>query len=381
MTVIVPLLVAIVLLAQPYIGLDVHLPLPGWDLDAPLADLAALGLVALLPFLGRPRPPAPAAWGAFLAVGLAAALLADPAETLQGTGSSVHQWLRKPVFSYVAYAVALPVALTWVEGSRIRRLLLLSLGAAALVSLVASSGRVASGLALWWQGIEGLTNNHKTLAVWMAPFGPWLWSQRHHRGAQLVSALVAIALLLSLSKTAWLAAAFGLAWVVHYDGRPIVARWWLVLPALAVAFAALSWLPELLGSKAMMDAARSRDSLDLRAWTMFSADPILGHGPGSAVTWEMHEFPHYRINHVEAHGVVQKVASETGMLGLIAWLAATILTARSLWSGRSETTSEEWAWIGVFAALHVNLLASTEAFTMTHWVPLGLAWFFARGNR
>ena len=89
----------------------------------------------------------------------------------------------------------------------------------------------------------------------------------------------------------------------------------------------------------------------------------------------MVEFPHYRINGVDAHGVVPKVAAETGLLGLGAFTAFTVLggvALRRRWTG--DTSDPRWAWLGVAAALHVNLLFSTETFTMTHWIPLGLAW-------
>ena len=90
----------------------------------------------------------------------------------------------------------------------------------------------------------------------------------------------------------------------------------------------------------------------------------------------MVEFPHYRINGVEAHGVIQKVGSELGLAGLVAWGAFTgglfVVVVRR---------RRNHAWVGVLVCLHVNLLTSTEAFTMTHWIPLGLAWMMSKQER
>lgn len=375
-------LVAVAVLSQAFIDGTVSLPLPGWHLDAPVADLAGVALVALLPWWwraapSRPAPPAPLAAAAFAAVGLVAALTAAPEVTLQSPAASVHQLLRKPVFAYVAWGVALPLALALVPLDRVRRLLAVAIAATAIVSVTTSALRVVAGGALWWASLEGLTPNHKTLAVWMAPFVPWLWARRGDAWAKAAGVAVLVALPLSGSKAALITAAFGLAWAIHVGGRPLVARKALTAVGLAGAFAAALYAPLLVGSRAMQDAMRSRQSIDLRQWTMFAERPLLGQGPGSSVTWEMHEYPHYRINGVEAHGVLQKVAAELGLLGLGAWLAFTALlfVAATRTARRAGTTrGEAWGWLGVVAALHVNLVLSTEAFTMTHWIPLGVAW-------
>jgi hypothetical protein len=376
-------LVLVVLLLQAFIDLDVAVNLPGWRLDAPVADLIGallLGAVWILPRRDRPSPPAVAGAVAFVAVALASTALREVVLPGHGRLESLHWLVRKPVFMYLAYATALPWALWAVGQERVRTWLLAALAVTAAISVTTSLLRVAGGQALWWTTIEGLTPNHKTLAVWMAPFVPWLWTCRRP-GVLGVLGLCAVAMALATSKTAWLTAIVGLAWVVHWRGRPLVARWHVTAAALVGAVALAVASPWLTGSITMEDAARSRRSLDLRAFTMWRESPILGQGPGTSTAWEMTEYPHYRINGVEAHGVAQKLAAEEGLLGLLAWGGFTVLLARAMrraWDG--DTRGEGWAWLGVVVSLHVNLLASTEAFSMTHWIPLGMAWAALRGG-
>ncbi len=373
-------LLAVVLLTQAFIDLELALDLGVWQLNAPVADLAALGLVALLPWMWGRRPPVPAPGpaAAYLAVVLVSALLIDAEAAHSSAAMGVKWGVRRPAFLFVAYALALPAALHQVSRERADTLLVAGIGVVGAVSVVTSVIRIASGWGSWWSDITMLTPNHKTLAVWAAPFVPWLWTRRGSREGKALLGLVLAAIALSSSKAAIITAGFGLAWVLHWRGRPLAQRWALTAVAIAVAGGLAIVAPSLLQSRTMSDALRSRHSLNKRNWTMFEARPVLGMGPGTSTTVEMTEFPHYRINGVEAHGVLQKTAGETGVLGAAAWLTfsgALLLSMRRRWLDTGgDTHGEAWAWVGVAGALHLNLVHSTEAFTMTHWVPLGIAW-------
>lgn len=355
------LLVGGVLLSFPYIGLELRLDLPGWALNVPLADLAAAGLVALAAW-GPRAPPLPGVlgFGLLILAGLAALPAApDPAQ-------SAWTLLRKPVFLWLAYGLAFARA---VVTAPVLPALRAGVGLAAAVLLVSSVERIASGLALWWSPIAGLTNNHKTLAVALSPTLPLLLGVGRTRLDRALAALVVVALLASVSRTAWISAATGLAWFVPFRGRPLAERP-AVVPGIVVVGLALALIvPVWSGSMMQLDAARSRHSLNLRAWTMFREHPLFGMGLGSNVVYEMVTYPHYRVNGVDAHGVFQKLASETGLVGLVGWLAGTWSTARAIRPHRALWAS--------FVALHVNLLLSTETFSQTHWAVLGLLWGLA----
>lgn len=355
------LLVGTVLLTFPYIGLELRLDLPGWALNVPLADLAAAGLLALAAW-GPRSPPLPGVLGFGLLVlaGLAALPAAlDPAR-------SAWTLFRKPVFLWLAYGLAFARAVGTAPALPALRA---GVGLAAAVLLVSSCERIASGLTLWWTPIAGLTNNHKTLAVALAPTLPLLLGVGRTRLDRALAALVLIALLASVSRTAWISAAVGLAWFVSFRGRSLGERPAVVAGIVAVGVVLALFGPVWWGSAVQLDAARSRHSLDLRAWAMFREHPLFGMGLGSNVLYEMVTFPHYRVNGVDAHGVIQKLASETGLVGLAGWLGGTWATARAVRPHRAL-----WA---AFASLHVNLLFSTETFSPTHWAIFGLIWGLA----
>lgn len=357
------LLVLAVIALFPYTALDAAFALGPWTVDAPVVDFAAAGLVLLVAArwtrANATRLPGWPALAALVAAGAVAALRSDaPADSL-------HALLRKPVFVALAYGVALPWAVARATPPRaVDRALVAAAIAVAAIGLESSVARIAIGNATWYAAVEGLTNNHKTLAVAAAPLLPLLWERR----ARLAWSLVAASVLLSMSKTAWIAAVVGMSFVVPFRGRTL-ADVRGALPGLVVAGSVLAVaVPWLSGSATQLDALRSRASLDGRAWMLFAAHPLLGSGPGANLRTTLSTFPEYRVNGVDAHGVIPLLASEYGLVGLLAFGAFTAATALHL---RSHHLPGRGAW-PAFLALHANLLFSTETFTATHWAVLGL---------
>lgn len=398
--------VGLILVTHPYIdlGIAVDLPLPGtdrvWQADAPVADVAALALLpaALWASAARrgaalPAPIGLLGWGVLLlasALSLAHAL--DPSAAL-------HHLVRKPLLVYLLYGFGLARVVALLPPHRTTRILAMSaLALAALVSVGSSAGRLLAGDGLWYQALAGLTPNHKTLAVCLAGWMPLLltWRRDPHatsrlrRAADLTLALAMAAVLASLSKTAWLGAglALALAWPLR---RPLAWRPRLILPLAAVGVALAYYAPVLVGSRTMLDAARSRHSLNVRSWQMLRAHPLVGSGSGMSTRVEMATFPHYRVNGVDAHGALQKVGAEAGLMGILGLGLFVGGGGRRLvldWRRqRAQAPMEEptalpaYGALATFAVLHGQLLLSTELFSPTHWVPLATAWGLAQAHR
>lgn len=366
------LLAAVVLLAWPYIGLAPEIRIGGSTIDAPVADLAAAALFPLAAWGGWRRPvplPGPVGYALVLLAGvLALANALDPA-------ASAWFLVRKPLFLWLAYGVGLAwVVARGLPAGALRGLLLATVTLAAAISLVTSVGRIASGNALWFSAIGGLTNNHKTLAVALAPAVPLVLGLRRGRLDDAVLALLLGALALSMSRTAWIAAAAGASFFVVWRGRTLASRRGLVLAIVVAGALAAIYGPLLARSNVQLDAARSRHSLDKRAGEMFAAHPLVGYGGGTNVVYEQQTFPDYRVNGVDAHGVVQKVGSEFGLLGLVgyaAFVGSMALRVRARASGGGRVGTGAWA---AFVGAHANLLFSTETFSHTHWVPIAVIW-------
>lgn len=339
-------------------------------LSAPLADWGGLLLLGLLPLCvatgvaPRRLPPAPVAAAVFLAVvGLAAA-------TSPEAGPSLHEWVRKGAFNYLAYGAALAAAVSILPERGARRGVAVVVLALATVSVVTSLERIARFGPGEVRAIGGLVNNHKTLAVALAPQIPlalWAWRGEARgawrRIAALGTLLLPAAVVLSHSKTAVvvLAVALALDRLRARGARRLLLAAAVALP-LVLAAVGIGWL----GSERQRDATSARHSLDLRAWELFASRPLLGHGPGASVRHVAEDWPHLRVNGVEAHGVVQKVAAEAGLAGLLAWGALALGLMRHLARGPNPALDA-----GIL--LHGTLLLSTEAFTASHWVPLGIA--------
>lgn len=372
----IALFAGVALLAFPYIGLEYAVTIGERTLNIPLADLAVLALLPLVALSWRraTRIPLPGWPGWVLLVGAGAIAAGTAADD---TGGSLYTLLRKPVFLYLAWGGGF----AWVVARElsprgIRVGLEISATLASLVLIWSSVGRIESGNSLWWSAITGITNNHKTLAVALAPTIPLLLGLRPpgDRRTLLVVGLVVVGLLLSVSRTSWITAAVAACWFVSFRGRLLAERRGLALGLVVVGILGSLYGPLLTGSLAQLDAARSRHSLDKRAWAMFTEHPLFGAGPGTSVTHIAHTFPDYRVNGVDAHGAIQKVASEYGLVGLFGWLLTTttigwVLHTRAGAGGRLDRA----IWV-CFLALHVNLLLSTETFSQTHWAMIALCW-------
>ncbi len=361
----------VVLLAWPYIQLGGALPIGAWHADAPLADLLALAFfpLAALTLWRGPLPPGTVGYAVMLGAGVAGAMATTD------SGAGLHELVRKPLFSGLIYGIGLAafVART-AHLALVRRTMLAAVAVCASISLTTSVGRIVAGDALWFHAIEGLTNNHKTLAVALAPALPLLWGWPAPRGEARwqrgVVALAGIALAASLSRTAWIGAVLAATYFIFVGGRPLAARRGLVPILLVLGLWAATYLPLHLPYRSItqIDALRSRRSIDLRSWGLFVAHPLVGASPGASVRTVVPTFPHYRVNGVDAHGVVQKVGAEYGLIGLCGYGAFVLVLGRRV-RARHRDGNGRWP---AFVALHSNLLLSTEAFSQTHWVVLGV---------
>jgi len=312
---------------------------------------------------------------------------------------SLYFLLRKPLFCYLAYGVGLTGVLLWLQN--LRAIYLLVLAAATLMSIVC----IGMTLPLWLMGhfttfqpVPYLAVNQKAFAVALAPYLPFIWMGRDawspqiRRFAMGVLGLAGVAIVMTVSKNAWITAAFALFGLARWPLRrgPRLLRQPALMGCVVLGCTGLMvLLPFLLQDRMMSDAFDSRMSLNVRAWEMFIRHPIVGYGAGTSTLFEISTFPHYRINGVDAHGVIQKVAPELGLLGIGAylwfvWAVMQWLWRRafgsSVWDGPTSVAGSSGdrdpllvGAVTLGLALYVNLLLSTEAFTSSHWVPLSLA--------
>lgn len=234
-------------------------------------------------------------------------------------------------------------------------------------------------------GTAPLGTNHNLLAetlVAVAPVGFALAASA--RGAlqrQFLygSALMAEMALLTVARTPWLVLALQAGAAALFFWRQLAKRWaWgllvaVVLVAHLLLIGFVSRTTEVSGSTA------SRLSQTEVAAILFRSSPIWGVGAGGFVP-AIATFPQFTEHFgdpIDAHGVVQKILAENGMLGLLGWATFWGLALATLWWAMRAAAERDR---GLFFALLLSVGGSLvyQLFTTTYytgklWLPLGLA--------
>ena len=237
----------------------------------------------------------------------------------------------------------------------------------------------------------------------LAPFVLWGARERWGRRGLVIAFLLALGpILLSGSRASWLCyglVAVGFLWNEAKTPR----RFAIACAAAAVSLAlvgTLAWqvsprfrdrvahtLPALSGTSAGVDAALT-GRLDI--WTtslrMFAAHPVNGVGVrGFRYAYPAVATPGDHFLTMEkcadgegachAHQVVLEVATETGIIGLLAWLAAVILAVRTWW--RAGVAARYRAFPATLALVAILFPLNTHMAFYSAWWGLLAAWLLS----
>lgn len=233
-------------------------------------------------------------------------------------------------------------------------------------------------LRLPWRA-EGI---HPNLAggamVWLflpaVAMAAWSRDRRVQGVAAIVALLLAVALLLSQSRGAWLGAAVALLVMPLLRYR----RWWIVVAG-ALAVAAVSGLalgpdrlqdllfPASLSDEAAVNTLPGRLELWLRAVVMLRDFGLAGAGPGQFEQLVMVLYPPFFTGLLggfqHAHNLYLQAALDFGILGLVGLIALLLGTAASI-----VAASRGWADFAPsdrpLAALAVGIFGSLVALSV-----------------
>ncbi|KAA0207039.1 O-antigen ligase domain-containing protein [Candidatus Uhrbacteria bacterium] len=221
---------------------------------------------------------------------------------------------------------------------------------------------VCLGAALAYAAILSPTSKRRRLALWAAGL------------------MFAVAIL-TFSRTAWVVLAleaFVLGATVFRDDvrrfRRVVLAAVLAIIPLAGLMVAYSLT---LGSLGSLDA---RAALTAIAWTLFLGSPWVGVGAGTFAARVTNTYA-YLIEFgvpLDSHGVIQKIAAEAGLAGLVAfgWVAAAaVKLAVDAWKAIPPRRPEFTAYVILVTtagAIFLYQLTSTSYWTPRMWVPVGL---------
>ena len=244
------------------------------------------------------------------------------------------------------------------------------LGAYAVLALVLALTLAATAQDAWWERLVGV----------------------------VASASASLALVVSFSRGAWLAAAAAavcLAFSPVLRTRVLGVVGFLAAAAGAAALSGAVALPlDALGARAETIVDGTANPYDVRpfiwrtAVDTFTASPLLGTGPGSFSRAAADpDGPLWAYPVVHAHNGALTVAAENGILGLTAAAAVVVVVAaglvRATRSPRDVRLSGPAAGllaalIGVGASLTVDYTLRNPLLLVTVWVVVGLAIATAR---
>jgi len=197
----------------------------------------------------------------------------------------------------------------------------------------------------------------------------------------LVAGLLAVGILMSWSRGAWMGAAASALVVVGFRNRrtALLSLFAVLLLGLLISMTGVEALPSSIGARLndlgsyisgpdperteITDANFSvleRLAHWRAGWRMFEAHPWLGVGLGNyAVTYPEYQLPHWYEPLGHAHNVFINFLAETGAFGVSAFLAFWILTPVMLW--RAAHARGRGAWT---SALSIGVLGTWTYITV-----------------
>jgi O-antigen ligase len=237
----------------------------------------------------------------------------------------------------------------------------------------------------------------------LAPFLLWGARERWGRRGLVVAFLLALGpILLSGSRASWLCyglVALGFLWTEAKTLRRFAVACAAAAASLALV-GLLAWqvsprfrdrvahtLPALSGTSAGVDAALTgRLDIWITSLRMFAAHPVNGVGVrGFRYAYPAVATPGDHFLTMEkcadgegachAHQVVLEVATETGIIGLLAWLGAVILAVRTWW--RADVVARQRAFPATLALVAILFPLNTHMAFYSAWWGLLAAWLLS----
>lgn len=301
--------------------------------------------------------------------------------------------LRPVIFCYVAF-IALPANLI-----RSRRRLKGILGMMTAVGLIAAF----DGLLSLWSleaygvfihraypiplfGLNLLGDNHNLLAELLLITAPCslvlaLLAKKANVKLLLYAACGAQAFiaLLTLSRTAWIVFILQIVFLCLTVWRHAIKKY---LVSLLMALLILSPLAIFQIQFSFSQVAQSSNSTRLMlteiAWYAFLEHPIIGGGAGTFI-WRVGNakvFVQEFGTPLDAHGFLQKLAAETGSLGLLAYawviMAGAWLTKKQLKGLTGQARDACYILAAAAGGAVVYQFANTAYWTAHLWLPIGI---------
>ncbi|MBI5077348.1 O-antigen ligase family protein [Candidatus Falkowbacteria bacterium] len=308
-------------------------------------------------------------------------------------GPAFKYWLRPIVFFYLMFVI-LPFNLID-SNKKLKNILQLFF---AVGIFVAFSGllSVIFGVGPWYQhravpfsfaDFNPLGGNHNAVAEVLAAVIPltfilYLLSEKiKARGWYMLAIFfMALILILTFSRSGWLALMVELLILLFYKYHPRINRLAYAAVALTLIFAvAISYLTIWQNISWVQSSNANRILMTKIAFNGFLEQPLIGNGLNTFQQIVGRTFV-YRVEFadpLESHGFVQKLSTETGVLGLGSFIALICFMLYYCFKAYQTSASGKarqivLCFIMTLSGLVVFELFSTSYFLATMWLPIGV---------
>ena len=372
------------------------------NLNAPIVDFVALFLIlivlvllifsknihwsAIKKVLTKPM----VFYFSFLIVAGLSALLAYE----NNIGESVKYFLRFYVFVMVGF-VLVPIIIVK-DKKVLLNILKIWFWIGIMIALYGLSSLLVVSQASWLRvvpyslfGFAPLGYNHNQIAevlVAIIPIGLFLsfYNNLWRRFYLWGMGLMVLAVLLTFSRAGWLVLLFQFVCLLYFYGDKVKVwlkkQRWLLPAGIILSLSAIILMGIFLYSPIVKSSNSARIETSQAVWYYFKQAPLIGYGPGMYIrlignTWFLtNEFG----DPLEAHGMIQKILAETGILGLILLGGFFFVILKTLWHKEKEMTSlsDKYLFVGLFLAVAGEIvfqLFNTSYFSGVMWMPIGIA--------
>ncbi len=237
-------------------------------------------------------------------------------------------------------------------------------------------------------GVYPFGENHNLIAeflgagafLWLA-LKEWVNSPRLKRIYTLIFFLTLGAAILTFSRTAWITIALQLIVYVFLRNYQFIKKQGglIIITTIAIALLILPivWRMQILQAD-NTSSTENRVLLAEIAYQNWQVQPILGQGSGrfTALVADNIRFTAKYGNPIDSHGFLQKIAAETGTVGLLAWLFLLAVVFKYAFVGlKKYSQSAPWLlplWIAAGGAIFFQLF-NTSYYKGKVWLIIACA--------
>jgi len=327
-------------------------------------------------------------YGMFLGIGLFSAL-----DAYSGLSRMSLHYLVRPMFFVALVYMLLPTILAH-RDYIIDRVIYIWFVVGGVIATFGFASLVVVDGGVWQRiqpyavaGFAPLGYNHNLLAeplVVIVPLGIYLWIKYKKNWIAWITAGMFFAALFTFSRAAWIAyIVMGISFAFVYKDRVAFYlkkyRNYVVSAVIVVLVPLLLMMGLFLQSSIVKSSNDSRIEMTRIAVTYTQIEPWIGYGPGMFVPLlsDTKIFVEDFGDPLDAHGFIQKIVVEEGLIGLVAFVVFLYMILLFLLRASQRGTSHEKAQIislmcGVVGIVTFQLF-NTSYFNSVMWMPIGIA--------